>query len=150
MSHSIALRKTDPGNHPETIRLYRIVPATISLRRMICQGRGRKRADCPRSSICMMALSCIFGNLFDKPVELRSRIMQRSTSAKVRVSGKSGDRRRSILKLRHRITAGSPSNSLTEIRQYSKETRYGTAEEAAEKAPVRCMSEGPRGLSAPE
>jgi hypothetical protein len=49
-----------------------------------------------------------------------------------------------------RITAGSPSNSLTEIPQYSKETRYGTAEEAAEKAPVRCMSEGPRGLSSPE
>jgi hypothetical protein len=83
MSHSITLRKTDPGNHPETIRLYQTCPANISLRRMICQGRGRKRADSLGSSICMTALSYIVGKLFDKPVELRSRIMDRSTSAKV-------------------------------------------------------------------
>ena len=37
----------------------------------------------------------------------------------------------------------STQHLLTEIRQDSKETRYGTAEEAAEKAPVRCMSERP-------
>jgi hypothetical protein len=64
---------------------------------------------------------------------------------------KSAHRQVRLLKLpKPRITAGSPSNSLTEIRHYSKETRYDTAGEVAEKAPVRCMSEGPRGLSAPE
>jgi hypothetical protein len=55
-----------------------------------CQGKSRKRADCPCSSIYMMALSYIFGKLFGKPVELRSRIMHRSTSAKVGFSGNFG------------------------------------------------------------
>jgi hypothetical protein len=43
----------------------------------------QKRVDCPDRSIVDDGLSIIFVKLLDKPVELRFRIVQRSTSAKV-------------------------------------------------------------------